>query len=172
VKWERLADLSYQVVDDHAWACGWVPCGAMDRHIDHACALRVEPCPSGCGQTLFVGKMAVHLLACPRKVTPCPLECGREMEARLLEGHVAVGARAKKERCSVILDFGFSPLSPVRVCFPSSTSLSLSLSLFFPLSPFLFLFLSLFTIAIVVASAGRVRLPRHRVPQVRQPRRH
>ena len=90
MRWERLANLSYKVVDDHGWACGWVPADAMNRHIDSECHLRVEPCPAHCGQILFVGKMEVHLAACPRKIQPCPLECGMHMEARFLEDHVAV----------------------------------------------------------------------------------
>jgi hypothetical protein len=90
VRWERLANLSYKIVDDHGWACGWVPADAMDRHIDTECHLRVEPCPAQCGQILFVGKMDIHLSACPRKIKPCPLECGMNMEARFLEDHAAV----------------------------------------------------------------------------------
>ena len=101
VHWQALADLSYKFVDNapQSWVCGWVPAGAMDRHLDSECTLRSEACPMHCGQVLFVGKMPVHLAACPRRLEPCPLQCGRTLEARFLHDHVAVECDQREIMC-------------------------------------------------------------------------
>jgi hypothetical protein len=83
-----------------------VSSGAMDHHIDHECLLRVDPCPMKCGQTLFVGKMPIHLKACPKRIEACPLECGLDMEARLLENHLANECDQREVMCPKCGDWG------------------------------------------------------------------
>ena len=73
---EHLANIEYWFDDKRplSWACGWIPAGCMDAHLDERCPHGT--CKCECGQSVLRNHYAAHKATmCVLRKEECP-ECG------------------------------------------------------------------------------------------------
>ena len=100
VRWEKLHALTYRVLDNAAWCCGWVAAASMDDHLGTDCDLRQLGCPLGCGQRLPARAMAGHTAnGCPRRVVACELGCSARMRFEKIQEHLSHECRRRSVPC-------------------------------------------------------------------------